>query len=419
MKGILDNTHADGEIIQNGSPVLNKSRTPAALAALSFTLATLIFTLTFSSPPSLANAPQRQPPATVSISGRVVDDRNSPVRGARVEAQGRRPVLTDGKGEFTLSGLAPAERLVVNFSAEGFMETTRVYQASAGGARIGGNGTTIIVWPLAPAVTLDATRGGKVPFRNGGGVMLPARSLVDVRGRPVSGRVRVSLTYLDVADPKQLKAAPGDFTARMKDGTMSRLESFGIFEISASDLSGQRVDLMKGRTATLEFPVPRVRRGKAPRATGLFSFDKAGGVWVEEGRLSRDGDQAVYVAPLNQLNTTWNSDNTFETTCMTVQVINPFTNPPNKPEANAQVTVSGIYYSYTTTGTTDANGRLCVSVKRCEYVSVYAFGSQNNGLATPSQNVMSSCTAAGANDCGSTEACPLVTLTLGVAVGTH
>jgi hypothetical protein len=326
-------------------------------------------------------------------------------------------VLTNGKGEFTLSGLAQTERLTVNFSAPGMMSTTHIYQPPAGAARIGGNGNVIVVWPLARAVTLEATRGGKVPFRNGGGVTLPPRALADSQGKPITGRVRVNLTYLDVTSPQQLKAAPGDFTARMRDGTVSRLESFGIFEISVSDLQGRRVDLIKGRTARLELPVPRMRRGKAPRATGLFSFDRVSGMWMEEGTLTREGNQPTYTAQLNQLNVAWNSDNTLETTCMMVQVINPFTNPANQPEANASVHVSGIYYSYNGGGTTDANGRVCLLVKRCELVSVQAFSSQQNNWVSPPKNVMASCAVAGANDCGNLQTCPLVTINLDLVVG--
>lgn len=380
-------------------------------------LAALSVTLILSSRTSLANDPPRQSRATVSISGRVVDRRNSPVRGVQVQAQGRRPVLTNGKGEFTLNGLGRAERLTVNFSMPGMMNTTRVYQPPAGAARIGGSGNVIVVWPLARAVTLDATRGGKVPFSNGGGVTLPPRALADGQGRRVTGRVRVTLTYLDVTRPEQLKAAPGDFTARMRDGSVSRLESFGIFEISVSDLRGRRVELVKGRTARLELPVPRIRDGRVPRATGLFSFDRESGMWVEEGTLTRAGDQPTYLAELNQVNVTWNSDNALETTCMTVQVINPFSNPPNLPEPNAHVDVSGIYYFYNGGGTTDANGRVCVLVKRCELVTVKAFSSQQNNLASPPQNVMASCTAAGANDCGDLQSCPLVTVNLDLVTG--
>jgi hypothetical protein len=140
-------------------------------------------------------------------------------------------------------------------------------------------------------------------------------------------------------------------------------------------------------------------------------------MWMEEGTLTREGAQPIYTAQLNQLNVAWNSDNTLETTCMMVQVINPFTNPANQPEANASVYVSGIYYSYNGSGTTDANGRVCFLVKRCELVSVQAFSSQQNNWVSSTKNVMASCAVAGANDCGNLQTCPLVTINLDLVVG--
>jgi Carboxypeptidase regulatory-like domain len=409
MKGILDNTHANGELSKAVFPMTLRSRSLVRLATLS------IF-LIFSSLTTLAIQQSRQARSNVSISGRVVDDRKNPVRGVQVQAQGRRPVLTNGKGEFILAHLRPAERLAVNFSAPGFMNTTRVYRATAGAARIGGKSATIVIWPRAAAVTLDATRGGKVTFRNGGGVTLPARSLIDGNGKPVRGQVRVNLTYLDVANQEQIKAAPGDFTARMRNGKVSRLESFGIFEISVNDLRGRPVELIRGKTARLELPIPRERADKAPRTTGLFSFDRVSGSWVEEGRLIREVrevGQLLYTATINQVNVAWNADDLLETTCLIVYVLNPLAS--EGVEANAIVQVSGVNYSYTaTTPGTNADGITCVLVKRCELVTVQAFSTQNPSLVSPVQTVMSSCSVGNMSDCPENlqKNCSVVTLTL-------
>lgn len=364
----------------------------------------------------------------LSITGRVVDHRKNPVSGVQVQAQGFKTVLTNSKGEFTLAGAAPrTDRLPVNFMAPGFVNTTRVYKAAnrVGGPgtvvvvwpRVAGNGNTVVIWPRAAAVTLDATRGGKVPFRNGGGVTLPEGALIDSNGKPVSGNVRVSLTYLDVTNREQLQAAPGDFTARMSNGGVRALESFGIFEISVNDLQGRPVNLMRGKTARLELPVPR--RRTAPSRTGLFSFDQRSGRWIEEGNLTLAGNTITLTATINQVNVSWNADNDPETTCMTVRVINPFSNPPNQPEANALVEIRGVNYSSIITGTTDSNGLVCLSIKRCSPVTLEAYSSQNFDWVSVPQNVTASCGVASASDCGNPQKCPVVTVILDLITGRH
>jgi predicted phage tail protein len=85
--------------------------------------------------------------STVSIDGRVVDNRKHPVKAVRVQADGFKTVLTNDKGEFILTGPAPqADSLTVTFVAAGFKPTREVYKKTS---RVAGNGSTVIIWPRA------------------------------------------------------------------------------------------------------------------------------------------------------------------------------------------------------------------------------------------------------------------------------
>jgi hypothetical protein len=164
------------------------------------------------------------------------------------------------------------------------VNTTRILPDAA---RSGIN--TVLIWPRAAAVTIDAATGGTIPFASGGSIAIPANSLADPQGRAVSGPVDVSVTYFDVSDRARLLAVPGDFTARMRDGSQRRLQSYGVFEVAASDRAGNRIDLARGCNAAVRIPIPRAFAERAPRITGSYSFDTATAVWVEEGTLALDG----------------------------------------------------------------------------------------------------------------------------------
>lgn len=83
-------------------------------------------------------------PSTISINGRVVDNRKHPVKGVQVRAEGFKTVLTNAKGEFDLTGPVPrADSLTVSFLAPKFKTTTEVYKKTS---RVTGNGTTVIIW---------------------------------------------------------------------------------------------------------------------------------------------------------------------------------------------------------------------------------------------------------------------------------
>jgi hypothetical protein len=351
-----------------------------------------------------------------TVTGGVVDSRGRPVRGVEVQVPGRPPVRTNARGKFTLNKLAVTNRLAVSFSAPGFVNTTRVFPVRSGVSRVG---NTVVIWPRAAPVALKSGKGGKVTFDQGGGLTIPPDSLVDKKGRPITGKVRVSLTYLDVSDPNQIRTAPGDFTALMQDGTVRTLESFGIFEVLVEDNTGRRAELATGKTAALELPVPRPKRGNTPRAVGLFSFEVASGQWIPAGSLVLSDDGLTYNGFVSQVNVSWNADDPVDTACIRVQVFEPhFPNPPHgPPAANCHVVATGVSYSGVSDGYTDTNGEICLLVKlnaqvTLEAVSTVDFTHRSVPIVITSPNIV-----AGTADCANVAKCPIVEVDLAIITG--
>lgn len=337
-----------------------------------------------------------------SVSGRVVDQRNAPVSNVEVSVPGRSAVLTDSKGQFEIANLQPTQRLAVSFSAAGFMNTTRIYQVG----KSAGNGTTVVIWPRAKPVSLDGARGGKVRFAAGGGVTIPANSLVDSSGRPVSGTVMVSLTQLDVSDRAQLRTMAGDFQARMADGSPRMLESFGLFELVATDARGGRVNLARGRTARFDLPIPRTLKRRVPKLSGLYSFDTASGLWIENGQVTLT-DELVYNGTIDNFDgSLWNTDNPVQVTCITVKFVDVF-GANSGPIANALVTATGINYNAISSGFTNDDGLVCLLVKINSAIQIEAVDPILNTVIGPI-TVTSPNTVSGAADCGNPTLCPLV-----------
>lgn len=343
-----------------------------------------------------------QPPTPNSFRGRVVDPRNTPVSGAQVRIPGRDAVLTDSKGEFSIRGLAPTERLAVSFSATGFMDTTRIYKVGESSRGI----NTVVIWPRAVRVSLDARRGGKLTFP-GGTVNFPARALVDERGRAINGKVRVSFSALDVSDRRQLRSAPGDFTARMRNKRIRQLETFGVFEVVVEDSEGRRANLAKGRKAAVELFIPRALRGRAPRQVGLYSFDKSNGLWVEEGTLELNSVRPAFNGSIDNVTTSWNADMTLDTVCMKVKILKEDGTPA---PIGTRVEAEGVDYTGTSpTGyVTDASGEVCLLVKKCmATVRVVAYDQNNAAVNSCPVRIGTPCTNNAASDCSDPSQCPL------------
>jgi beta-glucanase (GH16 family) len=351
--------------------------------------------------------PIATPPVPDSIKGRVVDPRNNPVAGVQVRVPGRSVVLTDGKGEFDIWGLPAVERLAVNFSAPGFMDTTRIYNS-----RRSSVGTTIVVIrPRTAPVSLDAERGGKLTFP-GGTINFPPRALVDEAGRAVSGNVRVSFSALDVSDRQQIRSAPGDFTARMRDNKIRRLETFGVFEVFVEDANGRRANLAPGRKAAVELFIPRALRRTVPSSVGLFSFEQSSGRWVEEGTLRTAPDLTRFTTSINRLTTAWNADQVLSTTCIKLKILDCAGPNCGLPSglAGSYVEAYGVGYAGFSDGYTDGNGEICLSVKLNAQVSVTAHHPTLSNIQSNPIEITTPSQVASDADCG-TSLCPLVATT--------
>ena len=339
-----------------------------------------------------------------SVSGRVVDPKNRPISGVDVRVPGRAAVITNSTGEYQIGDLEPTERLAVSFSAPGFMNTTKIFRVGESP----GNGTTVVVWPRASAVPLDATRGGKVSFPGGGGVTILPNSLVDTAGQRVRGKVMVSLTQLDVSDRNQLSSMAGDFKARMADKSIRMLESFGVFELIVTDAEGQRLNLGRGKTASFDMPIPPVPGARVPRRTGLFSFDTATGLWIEHGQVVQS-EPLVYSGTIDNFDgSLWNTDNPLEVTCITVKFIDVYGSNQG-PIANAKVTATGVNYNAISTGYTNGDGLVCLLVKINSWIKIEAYDPlYPTSPPIGPLNVMSPNIVSNGSDCGNPTQCPLI-----------
>jgi licheninase len=288
-------------------------------------------------------------PAARTLRGRVVDPANAPVAGVEVRAPGCVPGSTGANGEFTLANVPAAERFAVSFRAPGFIDTTRVYDTR----RIGIN--IVVVWPRSEARSLNAARGGTLTFP-AGTVTIPPRALVDGGGRDIDGDVRVSFSAFDVTDPRQYRNAPGDFTARMRDGSIRQLETFGVFEVYVEDARGRRADLRRGALADVELVVPESLR--PPEAVGSYSFEPASGLWIEEATFQLVQPRRLRGA-IRTMSLAWNADDLLNTTCIDITAD---CGCVGVDTTSLSVTGQGVNYAHSFT----ANKGDCVNVKTNE-----------------------------------------------------
>ena len=249
-------------------------------------------------------------PHARSITGRIVDPQDHAVGGVEVRLGDRLVGITDQKGRFVIRALPSNDRLAVSFSVRNYIDTTRVYDTRRNSSIT----DVLVIWPRSAPLSLNATQGGTLTFP-AGTLTIPPRALLDDRKRPVEGDVRVSFSAFDVTDPVQYRSAPGDFTARMRDNSIRRLETFGVFEIYVEDERGRRADLADGQLAEVELVVPESL--SPPETVGSYSFEAASGLWVEVGAFQLTQRRRL-ATTLPTLLPPWNADDPLITTCIQV-----------------------------------------------------------------------------------------------------
>jgi beta-glucanase (GH16 family) len=331
----------------------------------------------------------------VPLRGTVIDAKGTPIAGAEVIVDGRTVTTTGGDGAFSLR--CPAhERVAVTFRAPRFATTTKVLAARSGGIN------TVVVWPRAAAQHIRGNEGGRLTFP-GATIIIPRDAFVDARGGSISGDVDVSLTAVDLNNRRQLDAAPGDFTARMRDGSIRRLETFGLFELAAES-NGRAVEFGREKEATVQM---EMRLG-VPEEVPSFRFDTTNGLWIQQARPWR---RRLFVA---QSTGWWNADDPLTTTCIRVKVLDC------KMCDNADTIVSGATVSATgkdytgavTSDTTDLNGIGCLFVKASAHVVLKV---QKGGRSGESVEVATPSTLASVCD----QNCPLTVVHLNDAALTN
>lgn len=184
------------------------------------------------------------------VSGHVQSLAGQPVSGAQVQVAGGGTAVTDARGHFAISGVRPDERVAVTVTSDSFTLASTAYPVRTGYETV----ANFELIPRAPAQRLDAGRGGRVQVGRTGSLEIAPGSLVDAAERPAQGDVFVSATYLDPADPRQVRAAPGNYTAVDSLGRRALLRTSGMVDIRVVDASGSELRLARGRTAALDWP---------------------------------------------------------------------------------------------------------------------------------------------------------------------
>ena len=227
------------------------------------------------------------------MSGRVTNyDTGVGLQNIHVSA-GEHTSITGADGRYSLSGTPPTARLLVNFEGAGFAEHADVIYLDNEPAN---NIFNVNLLPVDVSVRFDSTKQQTLTDDNSpASVSLPAGALVKEDGSTPQGEATLNLTIIDPT--QDINLMPGEMVAANAGATTepALIESFGAITATFEDSAGNALNLKEGTASTIRIPLAD-KSGNPPATIPLYHYNKATGLWVEEGSavLVIEGNETYY-----------------------------------------------------------------------------------------------------------------------------
>ena len=246
-----------------------------------------------------------------TINGFITDRNGVPLPEVQVSILDA-STLTNEFGFFEITGLVNEKFAVIKAEKTGYFDQFENLIPS----RNATSRTRIQMTEKDISQSLASNTGGAVSIGNNSSVQFQANSFVDEQGNPYNGNVNVYSFYIDPTHFDNDQIMPGNLTARNINNELRVLESYGMVNVVLEGDGGQKLDINKSATLTIE--VPNSILSTAPSEIPLWYFDEEKGLWMEEGKATLQNGK--YVGEVEHF-TFWNCDVPQTLTQVTGQIV--------------------------------------------------------------------------------------------------
>ncbi len=288
---------------------------------------------------------------TTSVKGFVVDEDGNPVAYASVAA-GEKQISTDEYGYFELSNASlPKFAGQVKVTKTGYFDAYKTFIPQDDDE----NFVRLKLLTKTNTGTIDAAVGGTATTVDGVTVTLPANGVVTASNNAAyTGAVQVSVRSINPSEDNTFQLErPGDSRATDENGHAKTLKSFSTIAVDLTGNSGQKLQIMEGKSATINLPIPSAVAADAPSTIALWSFNTTTGLWKQEGSATKTGN--FYVGSVSHFSF-WDSAEGLSLVNFSARIVDASSQPlVNVP---VSVTIAGLPKNagHGRFGYTDANG---------------------------------------------------------------
>jgi hypothetical protein len=237
---------------------------------------------------------------TLDVYGQIFDEEGRPLSGAKVSIWDQ-SYFTDDEGFFFAKNARLRDKLGrVLIEKEGYFTLPKTLQ-------VGDSKQFVMQAQLlrkTPAGTFESAQGGALSHEEVS-LSFVANSIVNNSGEIYRGPVVTYIRRIDPDQPNFEGIMPATLVGARTNGDEAIMATYGMIAVELESPSGDKLQVAPGATVTTRFPIPESLLDIAPNSIPLWSLDKAGTFWIEEGTALREG--GYYVGKLPHFSF-WNCD---------------------------------------------------------------------------------------------------------------
>lgn len=233
-----------------------------------------------------------------TVEGYVADVDGDPIENATVSILNN-DTKTDEYGFFKIFGLLGENHGVVSIQKDGYFNQVKTIIPSKNSI----NRIVVRLIEKENGGSIIGSEGGEIIIQGESKIQFQPNSFINSSGESYTDKVIVTYFYVDPLDPELDMNMPGNLMARDNDDELNILQSFGMVNIEIEGNFGERLEITKPATLTME--IPQSLLANAPNEIPLWYFDENSGYWIEEGSALLDNGS--YVGNVHHF-TFWNCD---------------------------------------------------------------------------------------------------------------
>jgi len=266
----------------------------------------------------------------VNLNGKIFNITNQTfIEQAKISIGGT-TVQTNKNGEYKMPNLKINTEYILNIEHKDFVSITRKIKPNLA-KDLTANFPLI---PRGEEQIFNSTDSIISSMKGGGRIIIKPNSFITKESKLYRGEVVIKATFINPKENNLIIASPSTFIS----SDNRPLQTFGMFEVYATTVEGERLDISREKPILVEMP----NISQLTNNVGLYYLNTISGFWVNNGILTYDKPTNTLLGQVTSISSAWNADDPCATTlvCIRIQVVDGSSTP--RPRADA----SRIFFMY-------------------------------------------------------------------------